>query len=261
MTSWPSECGVGWLVGAWRRSIWLARRGRGRQRCSSGRSATWGVKTRSRRSRATSRRRTTPSAFERRAARSFRSIPVRAVTLMPRWWPAPGTQLDPPRDSLVMLENGGNLVCPALFDLGELAKVVIISVTEGDDKPIKYPHMIRASQLMLLNKIDLLPHVQFNVEKCIDHARRVNPKIQIIPLSATRGDHLEEWYRWLRGRVAQRWPAASSSSEAHGLCWERTTSSGDCSLELERERRRFWRDDSVDDSATGGRLPSPTDRQ
>ncbi len=112
-------------------------------------------------------------------------------------------RLDPPRDSVVMIENVGNLVCPALFDLGELAKVVIISVTEGDDKPIKYPHMIRASQVMLLNKIDLLPYVQFDVDKCMAYARQVNPNIQIIPLSATRGDHMEDWYRWLRGRVAE----------------------------------------------------------
>ena len=100
-----------------------------------------------------------------------------------------------------MIENVGNLVCPALFDLGELAKVVIISVTEGDDKPIKYPHMFRASQVMILNKIDLLPYVQFDVDTCIAYARQVNPKIQIIPVSATRGDHMEDWYRWLRGQV------------------------------------------------------------
>jgi hydrogenase nickel incorporation protein HypB len=110
-------------------------------------------------------------------------------------------QLDPPRDSVVMIENVGNLVCPALFDLGEQAKVVIISVTEGDDKPIKYPHMFRASQVMILNKIDLLPYVQFNVDKCIAYARQVNPRIQIIPVSATRGDYMEEWYRWLRGQL------------------------------------------------------------
>ncbi len=113
-------------------------------------------------------------------------------------------QLDPPRDSVVMIENVGNLVCPALFDLGERAKVVIVSVTEGDDKPIKYPHMFRASEVMILNKIDLLPYVQFNVERCLDFARKVNPNIHIIEVSATRGDGLEDWYGWLRGQAAQR---------------------------------------------------------
>jgi hydrogenase nickel incorporation protein HypB len=113
-------------------------------------------------------------------------------------------QLDPPRKSVVMIENVGNLVCPALFDLGELAKVVIISVTEGDDKPIKYPHMFRASQVMILNKIDLLPYVRFDVEKCIALARQVNPRIHVIRLSATRGDHLEDWYGWLREHVGER---------------------------------------------------------
>jgi hydrogenase nickel incorporation protein HypB len=113
-------------------------------------------------------------------------------------------QLDPPRESVVMIENVGNLVCPALFDLGERAKVVIVSVTEGDDKPIKYPHMFRASEVMILNKIDLLPYVQFDVERCLDFARKVNPRIHIIELSATRGDRLEDWYGWLRAQAARR---------------------------------------------------------
>ena len=108
------------------------------------------------------------------------------------------TQLDPPMSSLVMIENVGNLVCPALFDLGEHAKVVIASVTDGDDKPIKYPHMFRASQVMILNKIDLLPHVQFNVDRCLDYARQVNPFLTIFQLSATTGEGLEPWYDWLR---------------------------------------------------------------
>jgi hydrogenase nickel incorporation protein HypB len=115
-------------------------------------------------------------------------------------------QLDPPGKSVVMIENVGNLVCPALFDLGELAKVVIMSVTEGDDKPVKYPHMFRASRVMILNKIDLLPYVQFNVERCIAFARQVNPRIQIIQLSATRGDHMEHWYAWLREHARARQP-------------------------------------------------------
>jgi len=107
-------------------------------------------------------------------------------------------QLDPPAGSLVMIENVGNLVCPALFDLGERGKVVIASVTEGEDKPIKYPHMFRASTLMILNKIDLLPYVQFDVDRCLAYARQVNPALQILQISATRGDGLTEWYAWLR---------------------------------------------------------------
>lgn len=84
--------------------------------------------------------------------------------------------LNPPLHSVLMIENVGNLVCPALFDLGEQAKVTILSVTEGDDKPIKYPHMFRASRLMLLNKIDLLPYVSFDVDRCLAYARQVNGK-------------------------------------------------------------------------------------
>lgn len=111
-------------------------------------------------------------------------------------------ELDPRPGALVFIENVGNLVCPALFDLGEKAKVVVSSVTEGDDKPLKYPFMFRASALMLLNKIDLLPHVSFDVERCIGFARRVRPDIETIPISATRGDGLERWYGWLRDRIA-----------------------------------------------------------
>ncbi|MGH7905707.1 MAG: hydrogenase nickel incorporation protein HypB [Candidatus Binataceae bacterium] len=107
-------------------------------------------------------------------------------------------KLDPAAGSLVMIENVGNLVCPALFDLGESARVVVTSVTEGEDKPLKYPNMFRASDLMLLNKIDLLPHVQFDAAACARYARQINPRIQILELSATRGDGLEDWYAWLR---------------------------------------------------------------
>lgn len=106
--------------------------------------------------------------------------------------------LNPPLGSIVMIENVGNLVCPALFDLGESAKVVILSVTEGEDKPIKYPHMFRASDVMLLTKIDLLPYVQFDVDRCLDYARQVNPQIQIFQVSAIAGTGLEDWYNWLR---------------------------------------------------------------
>ena len=107
-------------------------------------------------------------------------------------------QLDPPLQSVVMIENVGNLVCPALFDLGERAKVLILSVTEGEDKPIKYPHMFRASSLMLLNKMDLLPHLRFDVARCVDYARRVNPSIDIFQVSAETGEGMDAWYAWLR---------------------------------------------------------------
>ncbi|WP_414566547.1 hydrogenase nickel incorporation protein HypB [Anabaena sp. CCY 9613] len=115
-------------------------------------------------------------------------------------------QLNPPLDSIVMIENVGNLVCPALFDLGEQAKVVILSVTEGEDKPIKYPHMFRASEIMVLTKIDLLPYVQFDVQKCLEYARQVNPQMQIFQVSATTGEGLDNWYAWLRKKVADLSP-------------------------------------------------------
>jgi hydrogenase nickel incorporation protein HypB len=108
------------------------------------------------------------------------------------------TQLDPPLRSVVMIENVGNLVCPALFDLGEQLKVLILSVTEGEDKPVKYPHMFRASALLLLNKIDLLPHLNFDVARCVEFARRVNPAIEILQVSAQTGEGMDAWYAWLR---------------------------------------------------------------
>jgi hydrogenase nickel incorporation protein HypB len=110
--------------------------------------------------------------------------------------------LNPPLNSIVMIENVGNLVCPALFDLGEKCKVVILSVTEGEDKPIKYPHMFRAAEVMLLNKIDLLPHLNFKVEDCINYAKMVNPAIEIFQLSAVTGEGLELWYNWLKQQVS-----------------------------------------------------------
>ncbi len=107
-------------------------------------------------------------------------------------------ELNPPLNSVVMIENVGNLVCPALFDLGERAKVAILSVTEGEDKPIKYPHIFRASDVMILTKIDLLPYLQFDVERCLAYARQVNPNIIIFQVSAIAGIGLESWYQWLQ---------------------------------------------------------------
>jgi hydrogenase nickel incorporation protein HypB len=106
--------------------------------------------------------------------------------------------LNPSPNSLLFIENVGNLVCPAMFDLGEKAKVAILSVTEGEDKPLKYPQMFRASELMILNKIDLLPYLKFNTEKCIASAREVNPKIEVLQVSATTGEGMAKWYNWLR---------------------------------------------------------------
>lgn len=104
-------------------------------------------------------------------------------------------------NSLLAIENVGNLVCPSSFDLGEAHKVVVLSVTEGDDKPIKYPDMFYAADLMILNKIDLLPYVDFDAERCINYAKQVNPNITIIQLSVTKGNHFSEWTDWLKDRV------------------------------------------------------------
>jgi hydrogenase nickel incorporation protein HypB len=107
-------------------------------------------------------------------------------------------RLQPPDESVLFIENVGNLVCPAAFDLGEAHKVVVLSVTEGEDKPLKYPDMFRAATLMLLNKVDLLPYVSFDVAKCIEYARRVNPDIEVLQVSATKGDGMDTWLAWVR---------------------------------------------------------------
>lgn len=104
-------------------------------------------------------------------------------------------------NSLLFIENVGNLVCPASFDLGERHKVAVLSVTEGEDKPLKYPHMFAASDIMILNKIDLLPYLHFDVEACIANAKRVNPNIQVIKVSATSGEGMEAWLAWLETQL------------------------------------------------------------
>lgn len=98
---------------------------------------------------------------------------------------------------LVFIENVGNLVCPASFDLGENAKVVILSTTEGEDKPIKYPDMFSVSDLMLISKTDLLPYLEFNVDKTIEYAKRVNPDLEVIRVSAKSGEGMEKWIEWI----------------------------------------------------------------
>lgn len=105
--------------------------------------------------------------------------------------------LKPAAESILFIENVGNLVCPASFDLGEAHKVAILSVTEGEDKPLKYPDMFYAADLMILNKIDLLPYVDFDVAQCIQYAKQVNPRIKIVQLSAKSGIGMESWVQWL----------------------------------------------------------------
>jgi hydrogenase nickel incorporation protein HypB len=107
------------------------------------------------------------------------------------------SQLDLTGIDLLVVENVGNLVCPAEFDIGEDAKAMVCSVPEGDDKPLKYPLMFQVSSVLLLNKIDLLPHVAFNVERFHADALKVNPHLEIIPISCTTGEGLDTWLRWL----------------------------------------------------------------
>jgi len=106
-------------------------------------------------------------------------------------------------DSVLFIENVGNLVCPAMFDLGEKERVVIISVTEGEDKPLKYPDMFYSSTVCVINKIDLLPYVPFDIEKTKEYIHRVNPKLKIFELSCTSGEGLQQWYSWLKEQVQQ----------------------------------------------------------
>ncbi|WP_372656641.1 hydrogenase nickel incorporation protein HypB [Hydrogenophaga sp.] len=116
---------------------------------------------------------------------------------------------------LLFIENVGNLVCPAAWDLGETAKVAILSVTEGEDKPLKYPDMFAAARLMVLNKVDLLPHVHFDVQRCIELARRVNPGIEIIQLSATTGEGMDAWLHWLEHAMDRHHDHAATGDPAH----------------------------------------------
>ena len=112
-------------------------------------------------------------------------------------------KLDVPKKSILVIENVGNLVCPSLFDLGEAKRVVIISVTEGEDKPIKYPNMFMTSNLCIINKTDLLPYVDFNIEKAKEHALRVNHHLEFIELSVKTGEGMNKWYEWLKANKAK----------------------------------------------------------
>ena len=119
---------------------------------------------------------------------------------------------------LLFIENVGNLVCPAMWDLGERAKVAILSVTEGEDKPLKYPDMFAAAQLMILTKIDLLPHLDFDVAKCIAYAQRVNPRIEVLILSSKNGAGMDAWIEWLLDDAALT--SAAAMPHAHAVTHE-----------------------------------------
>jgi hydrogenase nickel incorporation protein HypB len=126
-------------------------------------------------------------------------------------------QLHMQDDSLLLIENVGNLVCPASFDLGEAHKVVILSVTEGEDKPLKYPDMFRAADLMLLNKCDLLPYLEFDAELAVDYARRINPKLKVIRISASSGEGMTEWLDWIAQGCRNAVVALQRSAEPNVL--------------------------------------------
>lgn len=121
-------------------------------------------------------------------------------------------KLPPLKEGIVFIENVGNLVCPAGFDLGETSRVVILSVTEGEDKPLKYPDIFAHSDLMILNKSDLLPHVDFCVGSAVRHARRINPDIQVLQVSARTGEGLEGWLAWLDSGLKRQQSAPSSQA-------------------------------------------------
>ena len=129
------------------------------------------------------------------------------------------SDLAPQIDSILFIENVGNLVCPAAFDLGEAYKVVILSVTEGEDKPLKYPDMFAAADLVLLNKTDLLPHLDFNVAEAVENMRKVKPSIKVLQVSARSGAGLDQWVAWLKAaqameRVGQDTGNSAASSAA-----------------------------------------------
>ncbi len=112
--------------------------------------------------------------------------------------------MKPGENTVLMIENVGNLICPAMFDLGEKERVVFMSVTEGDDKPLKYPDMFASATLCLINKIDLLPYVSFDMKKAKAHAWQINPALKILEISCTSGEGLHLWYDWLQSKIHVR---------------------------------------------------------
>lgn len=123
-------------------------------------------------------------------------------------------RLGPAPGSLLFIENVGNLVCPALFDLGERAKVVVLSVTEGEDKPLKYPHVFRAGGVLVVHKCDLLPHLSFDVEACVANALRINPALRVFRVSSSTGEGLREWCDWLVHEVREAGSQAAADAAA-----------------------------------------------
>jgi hydrogenase nickel incorporation protein HypB len=113
-------------------------------------------------------------------------------------------ELNPVQSSILFIENVGNLVCPALFDLGENYRVVIISVTEGEDKPLKYPNMFQSAHICLINKTDLLPHVEFSPEKLKTYARQMNPELTFIEISARTGAGMDMWIGWMEEAMSKK---------------------------------------------------------
>lgn len=124
----------------------------------------------------------------------------------------------PPRHSVLFIENVGNLICPSLFDLGEKDRVVVMSVTEGDDKPLKYPDMFHSSTLCVINKMDLLPYVPFSMEKVRENIQKINPGLNILELSCTTGEGLEDWYGWLLSKTPspEQVEVAPEATGVHG---------------------------------------------
>jgi hydrogenase nickel incorporation protein HypB len=125
------------------------------------------------------------------------------------------SELSPKHGSIIAIENVGNLVCPALFDLGEGSRVTLISVTEGDDKPHKYPHVFRSSDVMIVSKMDLLPHVPFDVDGCVRRAREVNPRLRVFRVSAANGEGIGEVAAWLREELAKALRGERRHGDAH----------------------------------------------
>lgn len=147
--------------------------------------------------------------------------------------------------SLLFIENVGNLVCPAVWDLGEAAKVAVLSVTEGEDKPLKYPDMFAAASLMILNKIDLLPHVRFDVARCIELARRVNPDIEVLQLSATTGEGMDAWLHWLHHQTAMPHPHDDSEQTETAAALRERVRQLEAELARARARAELATDSSV----------------
>ena len=123
-------------------------------------------------------------------------------------------ELEPVPGTVVFVENVGNLVCPALFDLGENKRVVVLSVTEGEDKPLKYPHMFHKADLVVLNKVDLLPHLDFDLQACLGYVREVNPNCRILQLSAKTGEGMQAWLDWLEAERPKLAVSALSGKRA-----------------------------------------------